>query len=220
VTAAYVEVACFLGFAVARLWLESLLQLVPLVHAAAEVLSTCLSNLPVKAPPSVFLSVTMQSGSMHQVLQREFFKRVDYERSCASEGGGGLIAVTLERTALTCTVLCQVPAEEMPRLKTGARGAFASEDVLGCVQWKYQAAVVRSFSGTRIELSRGWPEESSWTDACFMSLWSNESESPNLSVPIDTVLKEPSWLRDVHCENVEAEQYEQRCRVQDDDPSR
>jgi len=38
VTAAYVAVACFLGFALARLWLESVLQVLPLVHAAAEVL--------------------------------------------------------------------------------------------------------------------------------------------------------------------------------------
>ena len=116
-TPAYVEVACFLGFDVARWWLESLLQLIPHVHAATEVLSTCLSHLSVKAPPSFFTSVTMQSGSMHQVLQRELFNRVEYERRCASEDGGGLIAVTLERTAAHCTVVCQVLPEEMPRLQ-------------------------------------------------------------------------------------------------------
>jgi len=156
---------------------------------------------------------------MHQVLQRELFKRVDYERRCASEGGGGLIAVTLERTASQCMVLCQVPPEEMARLKTGARVAFAYEDGLGCVKWKYQPAVVGSFSGTRIELSTGWPEES-WPNECLMRLWSNESEFQNLFATIDIVLKDPSWLRHVLCENLEAEQYEQRCTVQDDDPSR
>jgi len=116
VTPGYVEVACFVGFEVARLWLESLFHLVPRVHAAIEV--PCLSILPVEAPPSVFTSVPMQTGSVHQVLQRELFKRVDYERRCASEGGGGRIAVTLERTASQCMVLGQVPSEEMPRLKT------------------------------------------------------------------------------------------------------
>jgi len=98
---------------------------------------------------------------MHQVLQRELFTHVDYERRCASEGGGGLMVVTLQTTAWNCTVVCQVPAEEMPRLNTGARVAFAYEDVVGCVQWKYQPAVVRSCSRTRIELSRGWLQKSS-----------------------------------------------------------
>ncbi len=53
-----------------------------------------------------------------------------------------------------------------------------------------------------------------------MKLWSNEVEFYHLHATIETVLKDPSWLRDVLCEDLEAKQYEQRCTVQDDDPLR
>ena len=108
----------------------------------------------------------------------------------------------------------------MPRLKVGARVAFAYEDDKQCVKWRYQPAVVRSVCRTRIALSSGWPQETWWPNECLMTLWSNEPEFQNLFATIETVLKDPSWLRDVLCEDLEAKEYEQRCTVQDDDPLR
>jgi len=52
-----------------------------------------------------------------------------------------------------------------------------------------------------------------------MKLWSNEAEFYNLYATIETVLKDESWLRDVLCEHLDAQQYELRC-TQDHDASR
>jgi len=128
VTAAYVEVACFLGFAVARLWLESLLQLVPLVHAAAEVLSTCLSNLPVKAPPSVFLSLTMQSGTDSPMSVELMDQRWDVEISRDTVFGGKYVACMDGEDR---PEFCDLHEELVMAIRTNGNGACAIHAAFG-----------------------------------------------------------------------------------------